>query len=100
MDFEELLRNRSATEYADFVLPSIGARDRVLDVGCGPGSITVGLAQVAGHVTGIDVDDAEFADARAYASEHGIDNVEFVEGSIYELDVPRRVRRRLHCSAR
>jgi SAM-dependent methyltransferase len=88
LDFEELLRNRSATEYADFVLPSIGARDRVLDVGCGPGSITVGLAQVAGHVTGVDVDDAEFADARAYAAVHGIDNVEFVEGSIYELDVP------------
>jgi SAM-dependent methyltransferase len=88
LTFEDLMRNRSANEFADFVLPSIGTRDRVLDVGCGPGSITVGLAQVAGHVTGIDVDEAEFADARAYAAEHGIDNVEFLEGSIYELDVP------------
>lgn len=88
MSFEDLLRNRSATEYAEFVLPSIGSRDRVIDVGCGPGSITVGLAKVAGHVTGIDVDDAEFADARAYAAEHGISNVEFREGSIYELDQP------------
>ena len=88
MSFEDLMRTRSATKYADFVLPSIGGRDRVLDVGCGPGSITVGLAQVAGHVTGIDVDEAEFADARAYAAEHGIDNVEFLEGSIYKLDVP------------
>jgi SAM-dependent methyltransferase len=85
--FEDLMRNRSATEYADFVLPWIGSQDRVLDVGCGPGSITLGLAKVAGHVTGVDVDDAEFADARAYASAHDIDNVEFVEGSIYELDV-------------
>jgi SAM-dependent methyltransferase len=88
VSFEDLMRNRSAAEYADFVLPSIGRRDRVLDVGCGPGSITVGLAQVAGHVTGIDVEDAEFADARAYAAEHGLDNVEFLEGSIYELNVP------------
>ena len=88
MSFEDLLRNRSAAEYADFVLPSIGSADRVLDVGCGPGSITIGLAQVAGHVTGIDVDDMEFADARAHAEEHGISNVEFREGSIYELDVP------------
>jgi SAM-dependent methyltransferase len=88
VSFEDLLRNRSAIEYAEFVLPSIDGRDRVLDVGCGPGSITVGLAQVAGHVTGIDVDDAEFADARAYAVEHGISNVEFREGSIYDLDVP------------
>jgi SAM-dependent methyltransferase len=88
LSFEDLLRNRNATEYADFVLPSIAGRDRVLDVGCGPGSITVGLAQVAGHVTGIDVDDAEFAEARAYAAEHGVSNVEFREGSIYELDQP------------
>ena len=87
VSFEDLMRNRSAAEYADFVLPSIGSRDRVLDVGCGPGSITVGLAQVAGHVTGIDVEDAEFADARVYAAEHGISNVEFREGSIYDLDV-------------
>jgi ubiquinone/menaquinone biosynthesis C-methylase UbiE len=88
VSFEDLMRNRSAAEYADFVLPSIGRRDRVLDVGCGPGSITVGLAQVAGHVTGVDVEDAEFADARAYAAEHGLDNVEFLEGSSYELNVP------------
>jgi ubiquinone/menaquinone biosynthesis C-methylase UbiE len=88
LSFEALMRNRSAAEYADFVLPSIGRRDRVLDVGCGPGSITVGVAQVAGHVIGIDVDEAEFAGARVYAAEHGIDNVEFLEGSIYELDLP------------
>jgi ubiquinone/menaquinone biosynthesis C-methylase UbiE len=88
LSFEDLLRNRSATEYADFVLPSIDGGDRVLDVGCGPGSITVGLAKVAGHVIGIDVDDDEFAEARAWAAEHGISNVEFREGSIYELDQP------------
>jgi SAM-dependent methyltransferase len=82
------MRNRSAAEYADFVLPSIGAADRVLDVGCGPGSITLGLARVAGGVTAVDLDDAEFVDARSYATEHGIDNVEFLEGSIYHLDFP------------
>ena len=88
MSFEDLMRNRSAAEYADFVLPSIGSEDRVIDVGCGAGSITIGLAKVAGHVTGIDLDDAEFTDARVYAAEHGISNVEFREGSIYGLDQP------------
>jgi SAM-dependent methyltransferase len=88
VSFEDLMRGRSAAEYADFVLPSIRGEDLILDVGCGPGSITLGLAEVAGRVTGIDVDDAEFADARAYASEHGIANVEFREGSVYELDAP------------
>ena len=42
--------------------------------------------QVAGDVTGVDLDESEFTDARAYAAEHGIDNVKFVEGSIYQLD--------------
>ena len=87
MGFEDLMRDRSAAQYADFVLPAIGRDDRVLDVGCGPGSITLSLAQTAGHVTGIDVDDSEFADARAYAAGHGIDNVDFREGSIYDLGV-------------
>ena len=88
MGFEELMRSRSASEYADFVLPLIDGGDRIVDVGCGPGSITLGLAQVAGEVTGVDVDEAEFTDARAYSAKHSIDNVEFLEGSIYDLAVP------------
>ena len=41
-------------------------------------------------MTGVDLADADegFEDARAYAAEHGIDNVEFHEGSIYELGFP------------
>jgi SAM-dependent methyltransferase len=82
------MRTRGATEYADFVLPLIGARDGVLDVGCGPGSITLGLAAVAHQVIGVDPEDAEFPRALAYASEHGIENVEFREGTIYQLEFP------------
>lgn len=84
------MRNRSAEEYADFVLPSIHAGDRLLDVGCGSGTISVGLAQVASHVIGVDLADADegFGGARAYAADHGIDNVEFLEGSINELGFP------------
>ena len=90
MSFEASMRNRSAEEYADFVLPSIHPGDRVLDVGCGSGTISVGLAQVASHVTAVDLADADdgFEGARAYVAEHGIDNVEFREGSIYELGFP------------
>ena len=88
MSFEDLMGSRSAAEYADFVLPSIDGGDRVLDVGCGPGSITIGLAQVARHVTGVDVDDAGFADARAYAAKHDVGNVVFRQGSIHGLDAP------------
>ena len=87
MSFDELMHRRNAGDYADFVLPEIGPQDRVLDVGCGAGSITLGLARVAQHTLGIDLADADetFDDARAYAAEHGIDNVEFRVGSIYDL---------------
>jgi SAM-dependent methyltransferase len=85
-DFEGLLKMRSASQYADFVLPLIGETDRLLDVGCGPGSITVGLASHAGQVIGMDVDASEFAPAKEYVAERSIRNVEFREGSIYDLD--------------
>jgi SAM-dependent methyltransferase len=86
VDFEALMRDRSAAVYADFVLPSIGADDRLIDIGCGPGSITLGLAGVAGHVTGVDVDGSGFPDARRYAADHGIRNIDLVEGSLDRLD--------------
>ncbi len=88
MSIEELLRARSADEYADFVLPSLRPQDRVLDVGCGAGSITLGLAQHVAHVTGVDVDAAEFVEAREYAVANDIGNVGFAEGSILGLDFP------------
>ena len=37
---------------------------------------------------GVDRDDEEFADARRYAAERGIENVEFRVGNVYGLDFP------------
>ena len=85
MSFDDLLRDRSAAQYADFALPLIDRTDRVLDVGCGPGSITVGLSGFAHRVTGVDMDDEEFAGARGHLARHHVDNVAFVPGSIYQL---------------
>lgn len=90
MSFEDLLISRSAAEYADFLEPYLTAKDVVLDVGCGSGSITVGLASKVDRVIGVDLDDAEFVDARTHARRSGIDNVEFREGSVYALDFPDR----------
>jgi SAM-dependent methyltransferase len=58
---------RSAERNAAFLLPSLRAGQRVLDVGCGPGAITRGLAErVApdGEVVGVDHDAAYVAAAR------------------------------------
>ncbi len=90
MSFEDLLTSRSAAVYADFLEPHITSHDLLLDVGCGSGSITVGLAAKLDHVIGVDLDHAEFDDARTHARASGIDNVEFREGSVYELAFPDR----------
>jgi ubiquinone/menaquinone biosynthesis C-methylase UbiE len=88
MTFEEQLATRSAAVYADFLLPHLRSDTSLLDVGCGSGSITLGLAPQVRRVLGVDVDDDDFVDARTYAAEHGIDNVEFRAGSVYALGVP------------
>ena len=53
-DYED----RTADRQAAFVLPYLRPGMNLLDVGCGPGTITVGLAQAVapGHVIGIDHD--------------------------------------------
>jgi ubiquinone/menaquinone biosynthesis C-methylase UbiE len=43
-----MMARRTARERAAFFLPLLEPGMRVLDVGCGPGSITVGLAKTVG----------------------------------------------------
>ena len=88
MTFETQLAARNAVDYADFLLPHLTPDAHVLDVGCGAGTISLGLTKLAGHVIGVDLDEAEFADARAYALQHNVGNVEFRSGSVYALPVP------------
>lgn len=83
--FLSYLGRRSAPVNAGFLLPHIRSGDRVLDCGCGPGSITRGLAAAArpGPVVGLDLDRAVLDRARAAdASEPPI---RWVQGGIERL---------------
>jgi len=86
--FDASLKARNAADYADFLLPHLDDDFRVLDAGCGTGTITLGLAETVGHVVGVDSSGEEFADAQRYAADHNIENVEFRVGSVYALDFP------------
>jgi ubiquinone/menaquinone biosynthesis C-methylase UbiE len=59
----------------------------VLDVGCGTGAITAGIARRVRHATGIDRDPALLAIAQ---SAHGLANLRFVEADILQYDAEER----------
>ena len=80
--------SRTAENSAAFVIPHLTPGTSVLDVGCGPGSITCDFAGLVapGKVTGLDRSPDIIAQATALAAERGVANAEFVAGNIYDLD--------------
>jgi ubiquinone/menaquinone biosynthesis C-methylase UbiE len=88
---ESVLRShrwRTAENSAAYLLPELKPHMKILDVGCGPGTITADLADRVpdGHVTGIDAAPQIIAQARELAGERA--NLEFVTGDVYALDFP------------
>jgi ubiquinone/menaquinone biosynthesis C-methylase UbiE len=75
---------------AAFLIPHLRAGMRLLDCGCGPGSITVDLAHALapGEAIGIDLREDALAQGRALARERGIANVTFETASVYQLPYP------------
>ena len=78
---------RTAEEAAAFLLPHLEPGMSILDLGCGPGSITVGLARYVApsKVVGVDAAPAALDYAKAHAAEEHMDAVEFVEADVYDL---------------
>jgi ubiquinone/menaquinone biosynthesis C-methylase UbiE len=84
------LARRTAATAAAFFLPHLRLGMRLLDCGCGVGSITVGLAAAVapGEAVGVDIQPAQVERARALAAERGLTNVKFEVASAYELPYP------------
>ena len=78
---------RSAETSAGFMRECLRPGVRMLDCGCGPGTITVDLARLVapGEVIGIDMADAQLNFARAVAVQQGVDNVRFEIADVGEL---------------
>jgi ubiquinone/menaquinone biosynthesis C-methylase UbiE len=83
-------RWRTAENSAAYLLPLLEPGMSVLDVGCGPGTITMDLAALVGaggRVTGLETGDAALEPARAEAERRGATNVDLRVGDVLDLDV-------------
>lgn len=90
---ESVLRShtwRTAANSAAYLLGSLRPHMRVLDIGCGPGTITADLAALVpdGRVTGLEHAPDVLEQARATATERGLTNIDFAVGDVHALDYP------------
>ena len=87
---EATLAKRTASQDAAFLLPHLRAGLHVLDAGCGPDSITLGLAEVVapGEVVGIAMQLSLVEQARALAVQRSISNARFEVANVYDLPFP------------
>jgi len=89
-EMHRFMATRDAAEMADHLLPHLRPGMRLLDCGCGPGSITLGLAAAVapGEVVGLDIAPVQIERAAALAAEQGAKNVRFETGDVYALPFP------------
>ncbi len=75
-------RWRTAANSAAYLLPHLSPGQRLLDVGCGPGTLTVDLARRVrpGGVIGVDVAATVVDEALSHAAASGADNTRFLVG--------------------
>jgi SAM-dependent methyltransferase len=89
---EAVLRShrwRTVENSAAYLLPHLAPGTGLLDVGCGPGTLTVDLAtRVApGRILAVDTSTEVVEEARAHADERGVRNVDIVAGDFRDLDI-------------
>lgn len=82
-----LYASRRLADEAPFVTPLVGPEDRIIDCGCGPGSMSIDLAVLAprGQTVGVDIDATQVAMARDAGRARGVPNVDFQVASVYAL---------------
>ncbi|MCX4091940.1 class I SAM-dependent methyltransferase [Nocardia sp. alder85J] len=78
-------RQRTAANSAAYLLPQLGPDLSLLDVGAGPGTITVDLAARVARVTATEIGEAELALSRELAAERGVTGIEFSVQDVHAL---------------
>ncbi|BCG64352.1 MAG: hypothetical protein methR_P2125 [Methyloprofundus sp.] len=82
---------RTIAREGAFFLPYLRDDMHILDCGCGPGSLTLDLAtrlQANGKIIGMDIQAGQLAAAQEQAEQRGLENVQFLQGSVFSLPFP------------
>ena len=82
-----IMAMRTAEKHAAFFIPHLRSGMKVLDCGCGPGTITLGLAQIVapGEVIGTEIEPSQVELARQNAVKRKVANVRFETADLYRL---------------
>ena len=88
---ESVLRShrwRTAENSAAYLLPHLSSGTTVLDVGCGPGTITADFASLVtpARVVALEISEDALASARTEIVRRGLTNVDFVAGDVNALE--------------
>ncbi|MGW3038995.1 methyltransferase domain-containing protein [Kitasatospora sp. NPDC001159] len=81
-------RSRTAADSAAYLLPELRPGQVLLDVGCGPGTITADLAELVGptgRVVAVDTSAEVLEQAAGYVAERGLANVVFELADVHRL---------------
>ncbi|MEE1784065.1 methyltransferase domain-containing protein [Streptomyces sp. SP17BM10] len=81
-------RSRGAADSAAYLLPELRPGQALLDVGCGPGTITADLAELvgpSGRVVAVDTSAEVLEQAAAYVAGRGLSNVVFEVADVHRL---------------
>ena len=100
-EFGKLLERRNAADCAAHLVPHLRPGMRLLDLGCGPGTISVGLADAVapGELYGIDMEPSQVEMAGAAASAGGHANARFRTGDVANLPFDDAAFDVAHCHA-
>jgi SAM-dependent methyltransferase len=79
--FQQKRGGDAAAFFAPFLTPGM----RLLDIGCGPGTITAALAGIVGTAIGVDIEPNAIAAARQLAANSSAPNLSFVEADMTAL---------------
>ncbi|MDQ0726381.1 class I SAM-dependent methyltransferase [Microbacterium sp. W4I20] len=85
---ESVLRSHNVRDIANsaaYLRPHLTDTTRLLDIGAGPGTITLDFAGVVAHVTATEIDDDVLSLSRDLAAARGVTNLDFSVEDVHAL---------------